>query len=269
MPDASPKPEPSRVPVRWNWLFNGFCRYVRRYLRKNFNAVRLSLSSANIPNDGLPIIVVLNHPSWWDPLLCTVVSTLFHNVTHYGAIDAEALKKYPLFTKLGFFGVDTSSLRGAAEFLKVAEEIFATPNRSIWVTAQGQFTDVRVRPLALKSGVGHLAARLEQGWILPVAYEYTFWNEKLPEAMIRVGEPIRIADHPGIKGKQWTDLIEAHLTTTLDVLNQEVQSRDPSKFRIMIDGQSGIGGPYDWFRRSFAWLRGKRFESRHETKVPN
>ena len=58
---------------------------------------------------------------------------------------------------LGFFGVDPSTLRGAAEFLRTGEAILSAPQRALWVTAQGEFTDVRTRPLQLKTGVGHLA----------------------------------------------------------------------------------------------------------------
>jgi 1-acyl-sn-glycerol-3-phosphate acyltransferase len=265
MTTSAAKPQPSRVPVRWNWLFNGFCRYVLRYLRKNFNAVRLTKNSAAIPSDGLPVLVVLNHPSWWDPLIGTALIQRFAEVEHFGAIDAVALQQYPLFTRLGFFGVDTTSLRGAAEFLKTAQEIFAKPNRVIWVTAQGHFADARVRPLGLKSGVGHLAARLEAGWILPVALEYGFWNERLPEAFIRIAEPIPVRAHSQLTGKQWTQVIEEALTNSMDELSLEVQRRDAEQFETLIGGSSGVGGLYDGFRRTLSWLRGKRFDARHET----
>src|SRR5207253_10605254 len=50
-----------------------------------------------------------------------------------------------------------------------------------WIAAEGQLTDPRVRPLRLRSGVGHLAARVRQAVLLPLALEYPFWEERTPD----------------------------------------------------------------------------------------
>jgi 1-acyl-sn-glycerol-3-phosphate acyltransferase len=256
------------TPRRVLWLIRGFRAYVRRFLRKNFHAVRLSKTSAVVPKPGVPIIVVLNHPSWWDPLIVTLLSDLFPGAEHYGAIDAEAVKKYPVFQKLGFFPVDSSSLRGAAEFLKLATHILSEPNRIVWLTAQGEFADVRTRPLNLRTGVGHLAARVPDAVIVPIAIEYSFWTEKAPEALVRIGVPIRTSDHAKLHGKEWTTIIEAGLTETLDTLNRETMTRNPALFTPLIEGRSAIGGMYDLWRRLAAWATGRKFQSEHTLGTP-
>jgi 1-acyl-sn-glycerol-3-phosphate acyltransferase len=236
----------------------GFKRYGLRYVRKHFHAVRLAKSGSEFPFHDEPLLIVLNHPSWWDPLIGVVLSDRFPNRDHFAAIDAAAVEKYPFFQKLGFVGV-----RGAGRFLRVGEAILSEANRAFWVTAQGRFTDVRGRPLNLRSGVGHLAARLERGIVLPVALELCFWNERTPEALIRFGEPLAIADHPGLDGKQWMKLIEDSLTTALDEMNQDAMSREESRFITLLDGRTGVGGMYDRFRRLRSWFRGERFEASH------
>jgi len=254
----------AELPRRSYWLMSLFRRYAHRYVRKHFHAVRLSLSGSGFPPPSKePMLVVLNHPSWWDPMICIVVSALMKERDQYAAIDATAVKRYAFFQKLGFVGVDTRSLRGAAEFLRTGATILTRPNRVFWVTAQGRFTDVRARPLALQAGVGHLAARLERGIVLPIALEYSFWTERTPEALVRVGEPLHVEDHKGLSGKEWLTLIEDSLTRNLDTLNAEVMSRDPTRFRELLTGQSGVGGPYDWWWRLKAWLRGKTFDPSH------
>jgi 1-acyl-sn-glycerol-3-phosphate acyltransferase len=252
------------VPRRWPWLVRGFCKYARRYVRKHFCAVRLSKSGAPFPTTDDPLLIVLNHPSWWDPLIGTVLSRALAGREHFAAIDAVAVKRYPFFGKLGFVGVDTKSIRGAAEFLRTGSALLAQPNRVFWVTAQGRFTDVRERPLALQSGVGHLSARLERGIVVVVALEYSFWTESTPEALVRIGEPLPIADHPGLSGKQWTALIEDALTHNLDQLNAETMTRDPSAFTELLSGKTGVGGVYDLWRRLKSWVRGRRFDPSHD-----
>ncbi len=77
----------SELPVRANsapsprrsaWQFALFRKYVRRYLRHHFHAVRVSQAG---PLPGLlagPLVVVANHPSWWDPLVGLVFTELMH-----------------------------------------------------------------------------------------------------------------------------------------------------------------------------------------------
>jgi 1-acyl-sn-glycerol-3-phosphate acyltransferase len=245
-----------------------FRRYASRYVAKHFHGVRISRSSTPFPPDTQqPLLIVLNHPSWWDPMTCMVLSELIASREQFAAIDARAVEQYRFFEKLGFVGVDTGSLRGAVEFVRTGTAILSTPNTAYWVTAQGCFTDVRRRPLALRSGVGHLAAKLSAGVVLPVALEYCFWNEKTPEALIRVGQPLAIADHSGLSGKDWTTLIEYALTRTLDGLNAEAISRDPEKFTELLGGKTGVGGIYDAWRRLKCWMRGRRFDPSHEAAV--
>ncbi|MBN9119269.1 MAG: lysophospholipid acyltransferase family protein [Planctomycetes bacterium] len=257
-------PEQSPLPRRWPWLVRGFRGYAVRYVRKHFHAVRLSKSGGTFPATDEPLLVVLNHPSWWDPLIGVVLSREIAGRDHFAAIDAVAVRRYRFFTKLGFVGVDTKSLRGAADFLRAGRVVLSQPRRAFWVTAQGRFTDVRERPLALRSGVGHLAARLGAGVVLPVALEYTFWTESTPEALVRIGEPLRIADHPGLRGKEWTARIEAALTRNLDALNAEAMRRDPGAFAELLSGRSGVGGVYDVWRRLKAWVRGRKFDPSHD-----
>jgi 1-acyl-sn-glycerol-3-phosphate acyltransferase len=214
-----------------------------------------------------PLVVVLNHPSWWDPMVCIVLSREFGPAReHYPAIDSEALAKYAFFRRLGFFGVDTHSVRGAAEFLRTATALLAKPNRTVWVTAQGQFADVRTRPLGLRSGVGHLAARMDWGFVLPLAVEYTFWTERTPEALLRFGPPIDVTEAPGRSGRDWTARIEDALTDTLDGLNAEAMTRDPDRFMTLLGGQAGVGGVYDLWRRVKALAAGQRFVAEHGSR---
>jgi hypothetical protein len=62
--------------------------------------------------------------------------------------------------------------------------------------------------------------------------------------------------------------LETELTGTLDRLSADVQSRDPARFRAVIEGRSGVGGVYDGWRRLTAALRGRAFDPSHEGHAP-
>jgi hypothetical protein len=59
-------------------------------------------------------------------------------------------------------------------------------------------------------------------------------------------------------------VLEGELAAALDRLGTDVQSRDPGRFRTVIEGRSGIGGVYDGWRRLAAAVRGRRFDPSHE-----
>jgi len=256
-------PQANPIPTQWPWLFKGFRRYSARYLRKHFHAVRLSRSSPPIPlGNGEPLIFVVNHPGWWDVLVTLMLTSRYDHYRHYAPIEAAMLPKYPVFSRLGFFGVDASP-RGAARFLRTVAAIFSKPHAALWITAQGEFTDVRKRPVVLRPGVGYVAERLERGWVVPVSLEYPFWNERPPEALIRFGDPIRIEDFPTLSREEWTLRIAASLEANQDALAAEAVQRDAALFEVLIDGKTGVGGVYDTLRRWMSWLRGKRFDGSH------
>ena len=205
----------------------------------------------------LPLIVVLNHPSWWDPLIGVVVAGLLPERTHYAPMDAKALGRYSLFNKLGFYGVEQGTPRGAAAFLRATTAILSQPRSAVWITAQGEFTDPRVRPTLLRPGVGHIARRLDEGLILTLALEYPFWEERLPEALARFGEPMLIGRRRKLSARRWVELIEADLTATQDALKADALSRNAAAFETLLTGKVAIGGIYDRWRKSCAWLRGE------------
>ena len=62
------------VPHRWPWLVRLFRWHACRYVHRHFHAVRLSKSGHAFPTTDEPLLVVLNHPSWWDPLIGIVLS---------------------------------------------------------------------------------------------------------------------------------------------------------------------------------------------------
>jgi 1-acyl-sn-glycerol-3-phosphate acyltransferase len=232
------------------WLIRVFTRHVKkRYLARGFHGVRLSRSGPLPPLPEGPLVVVLNHPSWWDPLFGMLLAELLPEHGHFVPIESNALKGYGFFERLGFFGVKPGSAGGARTFLRAACGLLARPKSALWVTAQGRFADVRDRPAGLMSGVGHLARRLAGGAILPLALEYPFWDDRFPEALARFGTPLLLGEEPGHDVAEWMRLIEAGLTATQDVLAAESARRDPTLFETLVEGSAGVGGVYGAWQR--------------------
>ena len=243
---------PPVVVRRSPWLVRLFTRHVKRfYLARDFHAVRLSKSGRpDLVPDG-PLIIVLNHPSWWDPLVGLLLAELFPDRAHYAPMDANALGRYRIFERLGMFGVEPRTMRGVREFLRTSRCILARPRTALWITAQGRFADVRERPPGIQPGVAHLARRLDHAVILPLALEYLFWDERSPEALARFGQAIVVERGAARTVEQWRSCIEVAVTGTQDALVLEAQRRDPAAFQTLVGGEGRVAGRYDWSR----WLR--------------
>lgn len=253
-----------RLPRYSSQLARAFRAYSRGYLRRHFNALRLAREDRPDLSAGEPLVVYLNHPGWWDPLVgLALADRVFPGRETWAPIDAQALRKYRFFERIGFFGVEPGTPSGAIRFLRQGGSVLERQGAALWVTAEGRFTDPRVRPVRLQAGLGMLAARMRRGTILPLALEYGFWEERLPEAFAALGSPVRVEEHAGLDREGWTALLEHRLEETMDALAVSVQRRDPDAFETVLRGRSGVGGPYDLWRRLRARLRGERFDPAH------
>ena len=147
-----------------SWLQNGFHRFLERYLAKNFDAVGIEASSLDLLEQiraGEPLIIYANHPSWWDPMIAHFLNRrLFPVRQFYAPIDAQALQRYQVLKRLGFYGVELGSMSGVRTFLQTSDRIATAGNTAIWITPEGQFTDPRDHDGGWQPGLAHLCNRL-------------------------------------------------------------------------------------------------------------
>ncbi len=240
-----------------------FRRVVRRYFRRHFRTV-LAQHPGRLREAQGPLIVYGNHSSWWDPMLIVLLGDLLlPGRNHYAPIDANALKKYPILRKLGIFPVEMGSPRGAAQFLRTAEAILRDGG-VLWLTPQGRFADLREFPLAFKPGLAALALRVPDVPLIPLAVEYTFWDERLPETLVHVGEPLQII--PAMTTAEATQALESALGDCMYALQQSAIQRDPASFTAVLTGGRGTGGAYAVIRRIQAILKGRRLDPDHSRR---
>jgi 1-acyl-sn-glycerol-3-phosphate acyltransferase len=226
-------PASRALPPVWRPLVRWFTAYSRRYIGKQFHSFSVSRSSAPPYTAPMPIVLYANHAGWWDPLVGIILKeAFFPNYTLFAPIDAVALRRYKILTKIGFFGVERQSVRGVADYIGTAETILQDPEHLLAVTPHGRFTDARERPVQFQRGLGLLATRVERALFLPVAIEYAFWDERRPEIFCRFGEPTEVSadGSEGLTAWHWTAAFEQRLEATQDALANEVCQRDPDKF---------------------------------------
>ncbi|HEX2528887.1 MAG TPA: lysophospholipid acyltransferase family protein [Geminicoccus sp.] len=261
---SAPPGLPPRSPMLWAFM----ARQFTSYLRRNMNALRVA-RWGELDAPDAPLVVYSNHPSWWDAALFIVLGKeLLPSRASYAPIDAKMLEKYKFFGRIGAFGLDLESRRGAVNFLHQASAILASPERALWITAQGTFKDVRERPIELRPGVAHLAERVPDASFVPLAIDYCFWSERGAEALVAFGRPIPGRELTALPRNGRLAVLEQALTDTMNRLAGDAISRDPARFRPIVEGRQGIGGIYDLWRGARARLRGERFQPGHLEQRP-
>jgi 1-acyl-sn-glycerol-3-phosphate acyltransferase len=240
-----------------------FSVYLKWYLRRHFHGVRISNSARLTLPDG-PLIVYLNHASWWDPLTCMLLARrFFPGREHYAPMDASALARYPMFGRMGMFPVEQETHRGAVQFLRASEQILLKPNAMLWLTPQGAFTDVRQRPIVLKPGLAALIRRRPETVALPLALEYCFWNERLPEVLINVGPAQHFRE--AINEDTLNESLVGALAASQDALATSSAARDGNAFETLLSGRAGVGLLYDAARRLRSVARRETFHAEHHS----
>ena len=244
-------------------LLSFFANYLHWYVGRHFHAIRVA-NASRFPSVSGPLIAYSNHASWWDPLALILFSRYFLPTSdHYAPMDATALKHYGFLRKLGLFPIETGTRRGAVQFLRAAEEILSRPHSILWVTPEGRFTDMRTRPVVFRPGLAALVARLGACTLVPMAAEYTFWDERLPEILICCGQPIKVSEGRQHSTEEWNERLCAALAATQDELAALAKLRDPANFETILSGRVGISGVYEGWKRLLALLTGRAYQASH------
>lgn len=147
--------------ARGGWRDRWFRAYTRRYLARAFYRVHLHREEPDFGwTEPLPLLVCMNHSSWWDLLIGYHLGVDRLGWECYAPMDARQLARYPFLRHVGVFGVERGTREGARAFLVEADALLRGRRRALWMTPQGALVSTDRRPICFQSGLGQLARRL-------------------------------------------------------------------------------------------------------------
>ncbi|MBR0652168.1 glycerol acyltransferase [Roseomonas terrae] len=242
-----------------------FTRFFRRHMR----ALRIPAWGMPAIPPGAPAVVFANHPSWWDGMAVMLIGRrLLGDRQVFTPMDAAALEKYAFMRRIGVFGIEPGTPRGAAAFLQTARRVLGEPSHLLWINAPGRFADPRERPVPIAPGLARLPELAQTAHFVPLALDYPFWSERKPEMLAAFGQPVPAASLLALDRDARIASFATALADTCDRLTQDAITRDPSRFETILQGREGMGGVYQLWRRAGAMLRGQRFDPRHTPDGP-
>jgi hypothetical protein len=229
-----------------------FAWYVRRLLSKKFYAIRAVGNTAEVLKTAAavpgPVMVLVSHAAWWDPLICTFLGReCVPGRTACAPMDITQLRKFNFFRKLGLFGIDPdskASMRAMGDY--VAARFASDPLPTLWITPQGRFADVR-SPLRIRPGAAAIAGATPNIHVISLAIEYTFWLDQRPEVMLRLQ---RVESPARVDTLGWQRMITSAMSYNQSALAAAVMARDPGAFTTLLGGGTARTNIlYDLWRR--------------------
>ncbi len=243
-------------------IFRGYNRF---YLKRHFRRVMLDGDlDALAPQTGVPLLVCMNHTSWWDLLVGMLLEERMPARNSYTAMDERQLKRYRFFSFLGVIGVDRTCLKGAREFTAhCAELLRGHKNTALWLTVQGEMVSARHRPIRFQPGAGWIAREIGTFEVITVAIEYAFWEDRLPVAAISVSPAHTYSADKNFSRRRFTAELEQQLEEQCNQLAIKMEQRAPSVFTTILSGSGGIQPVYDVLRSLAAKLTGNNMDKAH------
>ena len=102
---------------------------------------------------------------------------------------------------------------------------------------------------------------------MPLAIEYTFWNESRPEILATFGEPIVPGRESLGEAGEWTERLSCALQEAQDELAAHSCRREPGEWDVLSRGASGTNPIYDGWRWVRARLARQEFAREHSPEA--
>jgi 1-acyl-sn-glycerol-3-phosphate acyltransferase len=131
--------------------------YNKNLIRRYFNSLQV-LNSANFAESTstIPLIIYLNHSSWWDGLVAFELSRKL-KLDSFIMMEEKNLKRFSFFRKIGAFSIDRDNRRSSIKSLDYIVDLLENkPNSALWIFPQGEILHNDVRPLVFYNGIHEL-----------------------------------------------------------------------------------------------------------------
>ncbi|ADH99714.1 lysophospholipid acyltransferase family protein [Salisediminibacterium selenitireducens] len=218
--------------------------YNLHLLKKSFHHIGLSKTSIHpdrIPDSSLFLI---NHSSWWDPLLLFYVNEVWLKKDGIAMMDQNGLERFPFFRKLGAYSIDASNRRAILTSLKYTARKL-DQGTSVFLFPQGKETHIDQRPLDFMPGASFIQEKSPHVKVVPISFYHHFFHHQRPEWFVHIGEPLSF--RPDLSKTERTAYYEERMTAQLDVLKETAMDNDDDAFVTLLRGKPGVGDRLETF----------------------
>ena len=137
------------IKARHHWFYEWFFdNFIRMKMSVHFREVRLW---NNFHDQGLPVLLLANHSSWWDGFFARRLSkSVFKRRFHVMVLERE-LARRRFLSRLGAFSIKKGS-QSVIHTLDYTATLLKDPGNLVLIFPQGHLQSTHLRPLQFESG---------------------------------------------------------------------------------------------------------------------
>ena len=139
------------------FLYPFFKWYAVRIVMRNFRVVKVT---GNYVEQGLPVLLVANHISWWDGLWAMYLNVKFFRKRFHFMMLEEQLRKYWLFNYFGGYSVSQGS-RSVIESLDYTAGLLEDPENLALIFPQGEIKTMHLQSFHFEKGLERILKHKE------------------------------------------------------------------------------------------------------------
>jgi chlorobactene lauroyltransferase len=217
------------------WFDRIFSVYNQNLIKRRFHSLKVeNLNNLKQKDKRVPLVVYLNHSSWWDGLIFYHLGKIA-SLDQFVMMEEKQLKNLQLFRKLGAFSVVRENPREAVKSINYAVNLLKEKtDRTLWIFPQGEIKPNDSRPLYFFHGISRIIEKLGHCRVLPVALRYEFLSEFKPEVFVKVGEIQKFQMNKDFDSKEMTKNLELKLTKLLDNLRNDIAAQNTGSYENIV-----------------------------------
>lgn len=137
----------------WGGLF--FRYYTEIRLRRHF---RFICFEGDVKDNGLPILMIANHFSWWDGFIQLYTNERFFKRRFFVMMLEQQLKKHPILTYAGAFSIRKNA-RNVVESLDYALQVLTSNQQLLLLFPQGEIKSLYTSDIRFERGLEYLLSK--------------------------------------------------------------------------------------------------------------
>jgi len=196
-------------PLVWRAFDAGFAVFRRLFIR----GTRVGGRWPAAP-DGVPLLLVANHVSWWDGfLLREIQREVRRHAAFHTVVVEHQIAAHPMLGRLGGVPVDPSTPASVLRMLRTLRSLRAhDPDTVFSYFPQGRIWPTSRRPLELRRGIEAVTRVLAPIRVVPIGIHIEPLVAVRPTPLLWLGEPLDVSRGDTLP----RDVLEDRLARSLD-----------------------------------------------------
>lgn len=228
------------------YLIYFFKKYFKYSLKKNF--FRINLKGRKLLEETIkkskaseiPVILILNHPNWWDAAFVTHLSYNNLKMEGYCFMEYKQMKDFKFFNKIGAVPIIRENAEFSLKSLNFVINAIINKSRMAVIFPQAELTHNSKKPYKFFSGFYYLMKKTEKGIIICGYLDYRYTTEQRPELYVNIFNSYENESDGLPEKSSYVKSLEKEYELINDEFEREFTSGSMKDYEIILQGKKSI-----------------------------